>query len=189
MRSPTINPPLWSCGRTERRVFLPHKGHVSFTLAGRLERGAGCARWKPCTTRTPRARTAGAPPGSGVRSGKKRRRLQGPLRERPHPAANWSRTFVRARTYNTPYREYKFRVLSGARHFGATNSAWHLESQSKKSSSPSGRYCLAASRIKSTPRPGLSQTSIKLSTTIGSGSPVTMSYHQSGRLTGYSKAM
>src|SRR5579885_1868423 len=62
-------------------------------------------------------------------------------------------------------------------------------SYSKKSRSSSERRFFASLTMKSTPRPGRSQTAMWLSLTIGSGRPSTMSYHHSGRPTGYSKAM
>ena len=51
----------------------------------------------------------------------------------------------------------------------------------------SGRYCLVASSLRSTPMPGVSQTAMKPSSTIGSGSPSTISYHHLGFPTAYSK--
>ena len=60
--------------------------------------------------------------------------------------------------------------------------------QSKKSPSSSARYFFAASGTNVTPRPGRSHTSMWPSRTIGSGSPSTMSYHQSWEAIGYSNA-
>jgi len=61
--------------------------------------------------------------------------------------------------------------------------------QSKNFLSSSDKYCLAAFTFISTPRPGLSHTSMSPPFTIGVGSPSTISYHQSGLATGYSNAM
>ncbi len=71
----------------------------------------------------------------------------------------------------------------------ATQHAARSTRYAKKSRSSSQRCACAASMLNSTPMPGRSQTSMKLSLTMGLGNPSTMSYHQSGLPVGYSKAM
>ena len=60
--------------------------------------------------------------------------------------------------------------------------------RSKKPLSSSNKY-FCAFLLNVTPKPGRSHTSMKLSFTITSGKPSTMSYHHAGRASGYSNAM